>query len=187
MSPACLPSSKDNNYENIMVSIDSSFILCLWTLIGFVAQATVSTWASHPSGGKKVVEVNTMTNDQVGWQEIILIFDLILINRLQIYISVHQYRYNKDWRYLSWHALYWRLQFTTFTNLFQHSLCLKIIIFSPTVCVAPLPQSPPPTRPGCARPSLGSCVCGRSSSRTRIVGGTQASKGEFPWQVALVL
>ena len=77
MSPACLPSSKDNNYENIMVSIDSSFILCLWTLIGFVAQATVSTWASHPSGGKKLVEVNTMTNDQVGWQEIILIFDLI--------------------------------------------------------------------------------------------------------------
>ena len=109
------------------------------------------------------------------------------INRLQIYISVHQYRYNKDWRYLSWHALYWRLQFTTFTNLFQHSLCLKIIIFSPTGCVAPPPQSPPPTRPECARPSLGSCVCGRSSSRTRIVGGTEASKGEFPWQVALTM
>ena len=78
----------------------------------------------------------------------------------------------------------------TIHNIYESILTFIVsqkILFSPTGCVAPPSQSPPPTPPGCARPSLGSCVCGQSSSRTKIVGGTEASRGEFPWQVALTM
>ena len=47
----------------------------------------------------------------------------------------------------------------------------------------PAPTAPPPTSP----PVVGSCQCGVNSvTSTKIVGGTNAARNEFPWQVGLV-
>ena len=45
--------------------------MCISTLTGLFVQATVSKWGSEESVEVKEVEVNTMTNDQVWWKEII--------------------------------------------------------------------------------------------------------------------
>ena len=51
-------------------------------------------------------------------------------------------------------------------------------------CFSPPRPSPAPTAAPTPPPVSG-CRCGTSSAN-KIVGGTDAVRGEFPWQVALV-
>ena len=119
LSPACLPSSEDNNYENIMVRIAA--LSCAhdhWQ--GLLLRPVCPHGQVSHQGAKRRWKWTQWPMIRWGQRKSswFLILDLILINRWQIYISVHQHRYNKYWRYHSWHALCWRLQFTTFTNPF---------------------------------------------------------------------
>ena len=50
-------------------------------------------------------------------------------------------------------------------------------------CMAPPPPPPPPATS--APPVAGDCKCGLNTL-TKIVGGVDAGRGEFPWQVGLV-
>merc|ERR1719239_942974 len=69
------------------------------------------------------------------------------------------------------------------------SVLLTVTALSSACLVAPpTPRPPPPPPPPTSPPAVeGSCRCGvKSSSSTKIVGGSAAAKNEFPWQVGLV-
>jgi len=53
-------------------------------------------------------------------------------------------------------------------------------------CIAP-PSPSPTAAPTTAAPVVGSCRCGQKGGvGTKIVGGSSASRNEYPWQVGLV-
>merc|ERR1712004_844200 len=63
-------------------------------------------------------------------------------------------------------------------------LCLWLTITQ--ACLRPPPPPPPPTSAPTTATSS-NCRCGeRKVVRTRIVGGQNAQKNEYPWQVGLV-
>jgi len=64
---------------------------------------------------------------------------------------------------------------------------LLALLCSVPLALACIQPNPSPPRPTAAPPTGGSCRCGVSKSRSsKIVGGVDAEKNEFPWQVLLV-
>ena len=67
------------------------------------------------------------------------------------------------------------------------SVLLSLSALSSACLAPPPPPPPPPPSTPVSPPVVGSCTCGvNSATATKIVGGTNAGKAEFPWQVGLV-
>ena len=66
------------------------------------------------------------------------------------------------------------------------TLLLLALTASQVLCCFSPPRPPSPASTAApAPPPVSGCRCGTSSAN-KIVGGTDAVRGEFPWQVALV-
>jgi len=75
----------------------------------------------------------------------------------------------------------------TIDMIVTHILLLVCVSFIQSCWyVSPSPPSPPTTTKAPA-PGPNSCKCGVSSASNKIVGGVNANKNEFNWQVALTI